>query len=145
MAGRVVPLAASEQTVAASAAAFLAQPSLAPIPRAAPMAKPSPGWPASWAATGRCRRFTLEAVTVAVTTAWSGRAPATWNRQVATVGSFLTFCRRRRWLVADLAADLERRPEPVDRTMAIPLPRLERLWRCEDVAVREKALWRAAL
>ncbi len=55
------------------------------------------------------------------------------------------FCRRRRWLVDDIAADLERRPEPVDRTKAIPLPQLERLWRCEDVAVREKALWRAAL
>jgi integrase len=69
--------------------------------------------------------FTVEAVTVAVTTAWSGRAPATWNRQVATVRSFLAFCRRR-WLVDDLAADLERRPEPVDRTKAIPLPQLER-------------------
>jgi hypothetical protein len=61
------------------------------------------------------------------------------------VRSFLAFCRRRRWLVDDLAADLERRPEPVDRTKAIPLPHLERLWRCEDVAVRDKALRRAAL
>jgi site-specific recombinase XerD len=87
----------------------------------------------------------VEAVTVVVTTAWSGRAPATWNRQVATVRSFLAFCRRRRWLVDDLAADLERRPEPVYRTEAVPLPQLERLWRCEDVAVREKALWWAAL
>jgi hypothetical protein len=86
----------------------------------------------------------VEAVTVAVTTTWSGRALATWNRQVATVRSFLAFCRRRRWLVDDIAADLERRPEPVDRTKAIPLPQLERLWRCKDVAVREKALWRAA-
>jgi hypothetical protein len=31
MAGRVVPLAASEQTVAAAAAAFLAQPEPSPI------------------------------------------------------------------------------------------------------------------
>jgi hypothetical protein len=31
--------------------------------------------------------LTVKAVTVAVTTAWGGRAPATWNRQVATVRS----------------------------------------------------------
>jgi integrase len=65
-----------------------------------------------------------------------------WNRQVATVRSFLAFCRRRCWLIDDLTVDLERRPEPADRTKAIPLPELERLWRREDVSVREKALWR---
>jgi integrase/recombinase XerD len=61
---------------------------------------------------------------------------------VATVRSFLGFCRRRRWLVDDLTVDLERRPESADRTQAIPLPELEQLWRREDVAMREKALWR---
>jgi integrase len=65
-----------------------------------------------------------------------------WNRQVATVRSFLAFCRRRCWLIDDLTVDLERRPEPADRTKAIPLSELERLWRREDVSVREKALWR---
>jgi site-specific recombinase XerD len=86
--------------------------------------------------------LTVEAITVAVTTTWGGRAPATWNRQVATVRSFLAFCQRRRWLAEDLTVDLERRPEPADRTKAIPLAELERLWRREDVGVREKALWR---
>jgi len=71
--------------------------------------------------------LTRDGVTVAVTTAWGGRAPATWNRHVATVRSFLGFCRRRRWLVEDLTVDLERRPEPADRTKAIPLAELERL------------------
>jgi hypothetical protein len=52
------------------------------------------------------------------------------------------FCQRRRWLLEDLAIDLERRPEPADRTKAIPLAELERLWRREHVGVREKALWR---
>ena len=37
---------------------------------------------------------------------------------------------------------LERRREPIDRTKAIPYAQLERLWRRDDVAVREKALWR---
>jgi integrase len=77
-----------------------------------------------------------------VAAAWGGRAPATWNRHVATVRSFLGFCRRRHWLGEDLAADLERRPEPVDRTKAIPLPELERLWRRDTIKVRDKTLWR---
>jgi integrase len=80
-------------------------------------------------------------VTLAVTTAWGARAPATWNRHVATVRSFFGFCRRRHWLGEELAADLERRPEPVDRTKAVPLPALERLWRRDTIGVRDKALW----
>jgi hypothetical protein len=59
--------------------------------------------------------LTVEAVTVAVTTAWGGRAPATWNRHVATVRAFLGFCQRRRWQAEDLTVDLERRQEPADR------------------------------
>ena len=42
--------------------------------------------------------LTRDGVTVAVTTAWGGQAPATWNRHVATVRSFLGFCQGRRWL-----------------------------------------------
>jgi integrase len=86
--------------------------------------------------------LTVAAVTVTATAAWGGRAPATWNRQVATVRSFIGFCRRRRWLVDDLTVDLERQPEPADRTKAIPLPELEQLWRRDSFGVREKALWR---
>ena len=58
--------------------------------------------------------LTRDRVTVAVTTSWGGRAPATWNRQVATVRSFLGFCQGRRWLAEGIAIDLERRPEPSD-------------------------------
>ena len=36
----------------------------------------------------------------------------------------------------------ECRREPADRTRAISFVQLERLWRRDDVAVREKALWR---
>jgi integrase len=77
-----------------------------------------------------------------VTVAWDRCAPATWNRHVATIRSFTGYCRRRRWLTDDLAAGLDRRVEPADRTKAIPLPQLEQLWRHDDIAVREKALWR---
>jgi Tn3 transposase DDE domain/Phage integrase family len=37
---------------------------------------------------------------------------------------------------------LARRREPADWTRAIPFVQLERLWRRDDVAVREKVLWR---
>jgi hypothetical protein len=47
-----------------------------------------------------------------------------------------------RWLVDDLTVDLERRPEPADRTKAIPLPRAGVAVAREDVGLREKALWR---
>jgi len=73
---------------------------------------------------------------------WGTIAPATWNRHVATLRSFSGFCQRRGWLQEPIADGLERRREPVDRTKAIPYTQLDRLWRRDEVAVREKALWR---
>jgi integrase/recombinase XerD len=61
---------------------------------------------------------------------------------VATLRSFSAFCGRRGWLQGSVADGLERRREPADRTKAIPYAQLDRLWRRDDVAVREKALWR---
>lgn len=74
--------------------------------------------------------------------AWGTTAPATWNRHVATLRSFAGYCSRHGWVDAPIAGGLERRREPADRTKAIPYPQLDRLWRRDDVAVREKALWR---
>jgi site-specific recombinase XerD len=139
--GRVLPLTTTARLLGEAAAVFLAQPDLAASTRR------------SYQQTlGRLERefgvdqplpsLTLDQLTAAVTGAWAGRAPATWNRHVATVRSFCGFCQRRRWLVEDLTVDLEWRPEPADRTKAIPLAELERLWHREDVGVREKALWR---
>jgi integrase len=139
--GRVLPLTTSPRPLGEAAAVFLAQPDLAVTTRR------------SYQQTlGRLERelgidlplatLTLDQVTGAVTSAWGDRAPATWNRHVATVRSFLGFCQRRRWIADDLTVDLERRPEPADRTKAIPLAELERLWRRGDLGVREKALWR---
>jgi len=74
--------------------------------------------------------------------AWGRCAQATWNRHVATVRSFAAFCRRHGWLAEDVASGLDRRREPADRTRAIPLAALERLWRWEDASVRDRAFWR---
>jgi integrase len=61
---------------------------------------------------------------------------------VATVRSFSAFCVHRGWVREPFADVLERRREPADRTKAIPYAQLERLWRRDNVAVREKVLWR---
>jgi site-specific recombinase XerD len=73
---------------------------------------------------------------------WGERAPRTWNRHVATVRSFLSWCRRHGWPVGDLALSVDRRSVPDDDTKAIGLPELERLWSRPDVPLRERALWR---
>ncbi len=52
------------------------------------------------------------------------------------------FCRRQGWLQVDLCAGLERRPEKTDGTKAVADTSRERLFRREDVPVREKCLWR---
>jgi site-specific recombinase XerD len=103
MAGRVVPLTTSGQTLAAAAEAFLAQPSLARSTRRS-YDQTLTRLVRELGSNRPLSTLTLEKVTVAVTTAWGERAPATWNRQVATVRSFLAFCRRRRWLVDGVVA-----------------------------------------
>jgi hypothetical protein len=91
-----------------------------PPPRAAPTSRTSADLERTVGTDQPLATLTADQVTAAVTAAWARRAPATWNRYVATVRSFFGFCRRRRWLVDDLTADLERRPEPADPTKAIP-------------------------
>ena len=78
----------------------------------------------------------------AIAGAWGACAPATWNRHVATGRSLVAFCQRHDWLPDAFAVRVDRRREPADRTRAVPYTQLDRLWRREDVAVREKTLWR---
>lgn len=54
----------------------------------------------------------------------------------------MAFCQRQGWLAADVVVRVDRRRGPADRSRAIPYAQLERLWRREDVAARETALWR---
>jgi len=61
---------------------------------------------------------------------------------VATARSFVAFCQRHGWLPADVAVRVDRRREPADRNRAIPYEQLERLWRRDYIALREKTLWR---
>ena len=121
--------------------AFLAQPDLAPSSRRS-YAQTFARLRDAVGAERPLERVGARELERAAQEAWGALAPATWNRHVATLRSFSAFCCRRGWLDGALAEGLERRREPVDRTKAIPYAQLERLWRGEAVAVREKALWR---
>lgn len=73
---------------------------------------------------------------------WAASAPATWNRQVATMRSFAGFASQRGWWKGDARSMLSRRREHPDRTRAIVSGELERLWRRRNVGLRERTLWR---
>jgi integrase/recombinase XerC/integrase/recombinase XerD len=69
-------------------------------------------------------------------------APATRVRQLAILRSACAFWRQRAWLVTDPTTGLERPPVPLDRTRALTREQIASLWRRQDVALRERALWR---
>jgi hypothetical protein len=93
--GEVVSLARPdrEQSLGAAAAAFLTQPSLAPTSRRS-YQQTLDRLERKLAADHTLKDLTVEAITVAVTTAWGRCSPATWNRHVATVRSFVAYWRR---------------------------------------------------
>jgi integrase len=69
-------------------------------------------------------------------------APATWNRELASLRAAAGWWRRRGWLTVDPTAGLERRRERVDRTRALTRSQLERLFARRDLPLRERTLWR---
>jgi integrase len=80
-------------------------------------------------------------------TAWFGgrhatAAPATWNRELATLQAAVGWWRRRGWLAADPTGELGRRRERVDRTRALTRGQLERLFGRRDLPLRERTRWR---
>jgi len=140
MAGTVTALAGGERTLGVAVDAFLAQ------PRPATTARTYTGTLERLAGQlGRDRPLagvTGDELAAAASALWGGLAPRTWNRHLATVGSFLAWCRRHGWPAGDLQLRADRRAAPGDDTRAIPLPELERLWARADIPLRERALWR---
>ena len=140
---RVLPLKPPAHTLQTAAAAFLDRPDLSPASRRSY----TQTLQRLALAIGADRPLdALDGATVERATehAWGRCAPATWNRHVATVRSFVAFRRRHCWVAEDVACSLDRRREPADRTRAIPRAELEHLWRREDASVRERAFWRPA-
>jgi integrase/recombinase XerC/integrase/recombinase XerD len=70
------------------------------------------------------------------------KAPATRVRQLAILCSASAFWRRSGWLAADPMVGLERPKVPLDRTRALTREQIGSLWRRDDVALRERVLWR---
>ncbi|APU15082.1 MULTISPECIES: tyrosine-type recombinase/integrase [Actinoalloteichus] len=74
---------------------------------------------------------------------WGTAKPATWNRNRAAVGSWLTWCAtRQHWTAPAVPAAAERRRENNDDTKAVSRSRIDRLCRRRNVPLREKTLWR---
>jgi integrase len=75
-------------------------------------------------------------------TRYAAAAPATWNRELATVRAAVAWWRQLGWLGADPTGELERRRERIDRTRALTRGELERLFARRDLGLRERTLWR---
>ena len=82
-------------------------------------------------------------IAAALTKLWGGAAPATWNRNRAAVGSWLTWCAgKHHWTAPAVPATAERQREHLDETKAVSRSRIDRLCRRRDVPLREKTVWR---
>jgi integrase len=72
----------------------------------------------------------------------AGAAPATWNRELATLCAAVGWWRRRGWLAGDPTEGLERRRDRPDRTRSLTRGQLEALFARRDLPLRERTLWR---
>jgi integrase len=79
----------------------------------------------------------------ALTALWGTAASATFNRNRATVGSWLTWCSTKaKWDAPALPGTCERRKQPADKTRAVGRTKIDRMCGRRDVPLREKLLWR---
>jgi len=79
---------------------------------------------------------------VAVDAAYPRALPATWNRHLATLHSFSTWCTRQGWVTRDPTGLLEARRVPVDHDRAMSRQRVEQILTHRDLAVRDRCLFR---
>ena len=140
MAETVTALAGGERTLGAAVDAFLAQPR--PATTARTYTRTLERLAGQLGRDRPLAGITDDELAAAASALWGGLAPRTWNRHVATIGSFLAWCRRHGWPAGNLALRADRRAAAEDDTRAIPLPELDRLWARSDIPLRERALWR---
>lgn len=87
----------------------------------------------------------LESVSVGTWFArrWGDAAPATWNRNLDAVRSAQRYWQDQSWMtVIDLTAALRRRQRAADRSRALSRAEINRLLTRDDIAIRERVLWR---
>ena len=138
--GKVTAVTGAERTLGAAVDAFLAQPR--PATTARTYTRTLEQLARQLGGDRPLAGVTDDELDAAAGQLWGGLAPRTWNRHLATVRSFLAWCRRHGWPAGNLALRADRRAAPEDETRAIPLPELERLWARTDIPLRERALWR---
>jgi integrase len=75
---------------------------------------------------------------------WGERAPATWNRNRDALRGLLAYCESQGWLTdgSALARGIRRRRRAPDRSRALSRADVEALLTREDIALRERVLWR---
>ena len=105
---RLRPTRERTPTLSEALDAFLAQPDLAPSSRRS-YAQTFARLRDALGGERSLERLSARELERAAREAWGGLAPATWNRHVATLRSFSSFCCRRGWLCAAIADGLERR------------------------------------
>jgi integrase len=73
---------------------------------------------------------------------WAGRAPSTWNVALDAVRSAAAYWQRQGWTGADPSRMLQRRKPRPDRSRALSRADVEQLLGRQDIALRERVLWR---
>jgi integrase/recombinase XerC/integrase/recombinase XerD len=73
---------------------------------------------------------------------WGQRAPATFNRNLDALRSAIGYWRDQDWLASDPTRPLRRRGRAPDRTKAMSKADIETLLTRDDLALRERTLWR---
>jgi integrase/recombinase XerC/integrase/recombinase XerD len=75
---------------------------------------------------------------------WADAKPATWDTNRGALRSLLRFCETQGWIAsaADLIRGIGHRKRPADRSRALDRARVEQLLAREDIALRERVLWR---
>lgn len=78
------------------------------------------------------------------TAQWGGASVATWDTKRGALRSLFNFCEAQGWIASatNLIRGIEHRKRPVDRSRALSRDDVETLLTREDIALRERVLWR---
>ena len=76
------------------------------------------------------------------TSQWGERSPARWNTALDALRSACRYWADQGWLAEDPARMLRRRRKAADRSRALSRADVERLLTRDDIAIRERTLWR---
>jgi integrase len=82
------------------------------------------------------------AVAAWFTARWQDKAPSTWNTALDALRSAASYWRDQGWIRDDPTSLLRRRRRAADRARALSRDDVERLLGREDIAIRERTLWR---